>query len=273
MSRHIRQAAVAGSFYPGDPDELRQQVDSFFSQAQADDASLGHSQPKALIVPHAGYIYSGAIATSAYQLLLPFRKIIKHVVLLGPAHRVAVQGLALSNSNAFNTPLGNVVLDNERTALISTLSYVNYVDAAHQYEHALEVQLPFLQTVLDEFTLVPIVVGQASAKQIAQVLDKLWGNKDTLIIISSDLSHFHTYNDAKKIDRTTVIAIEQLDEEKLHHDMACGSNPIKGLLHLAREKNLLVKTLDIRNSGDTAGDMKRVVGYGAFAFYETHNNV
>lgn len=269
MSRHTRQTAVAGSFYPGDATALLQQLDTFFSQARPIDTSQANIQPKAIIVPHAGFIYSGPIATSAYQLLVSYQHQIKHVILLGPAHRAAVQGMALPSNVAFNTPLGDVPLDKDRMALIDALGYVNYNDAAHQFEHALEVQLPFLQTILDEFTLVPILVGQASTDQTAQVLEKLWGTDDTLIVISSDLSHFHSSDVAKKLDDTTVNAIEQLQESKLNYDMACGCNPIKGLLQIARKKQLRVKTLDIRNSGDTAGDPDRVVGYGAFAFYET----
>lgn len=224
--------------------------------------------PKAIIVPHAGYIYSGPIAGSAYRALLPLRGLIQRVVLLGPSHHVAFQGVAASSADFFETPLGRVPINQEALQLIANLPQVHIVDEAHQLEHSLEVQIPFLQETLGDFSLLPLVVGQADAPSVAEVLERVWGGIETLIVISSDLSHYQRYQDAQALDSKTSLAIEALNGGAIHYEDACGRMPISGLLHLARKKSLHGKTIDLRNSGDTAGDKGRVVGYGAYLFSE-----
>ena len=262
-SVHVRPPAVAGMFYPADADALARDIQAYMAGAPTAKAEA----PKALIVPHAGYIYSGAVAARAYALLSPARQAIRRVVLLGPAHRVPIRGLALPVAEAFATPLGSVPIDEEGARAALALPQVSASDVAHSLEHSLEVQVPFLQTVLDDFTLLPFAVGAATPAQVAEVLDLLWGGPETLILISSDLSHFHDYALAQGIDRNTAAEILAL-EPGLDHEQACGATPINGLLEVARRRNLRPTLLDLRNSGDTAGDKSRVVGYAAFAFSE-----
>jgi AmmeMemoRadiSam system protein B len=257
----IRNPAVAGLFYPDDPRELRAMVTDFLGAVPA----VG-TVPKAIIAPHAGYIYSGSVAASAYARLKSARGHITRVVLLGPAHRVGFHGLALPSADYFMTPLGRIALDQEAVKKISLLPHVRVMDAAHAQEHSLEVQLPFLQEALGEFSLVPLVVGDAGPEEVAEVLDALWGGLETLIVISSDLSHYHDYKTAQKLDRATSQAIEQFRIEDIQYDHACGRNPVNGLLQVARRLGLKAKTIDLRNSGDTAGSHDRVVGYGAYVF-------
>lgn len=258
----IRPAAVAGTFYPGSAQTLRYDIDNLLRQAKTSSGPL----PKAVIVPHAGYIYSGPIAASAYQRIAAGRDTIKRVVLLGPAHRVPVRGLALPQSEAFETPLGTVPLDTQATALLGDLPQVGASAPAHAWEHSLEVQLPFLQKTLGGFTLVPLVVGNATAQEVAEVLERLWGGPETLIVISSDLSHYLPYELAQKIDDQTVHMI--LDLQRVTHEQACGGTPVNGLLLAAKQHHLQPELLDVCNSGDTAGDHDHVVGYAAFAFVE-----
>jgi AmmeMemoRadiSam system protein B len=257
-----RPPAVAGMFYTGDPERLAGEVASMLAEARP--AAM---TPKALIVPHAGHVYSGPIAASAYALLAPLASRIRRVVLFGPAHRVAVRGLALPDVEAFATPLGTVLLDAEAMRAARALPQVVVSDAAHAAEHSLEVQLPFLQGVLDNFRLVPFVVGDTSGHEVAEVIDLLWGGAETLIVISSDLSHYLPYADARQTDRATADSIARLDP-LTEFDQACGALPINGLIEVARRKRLHPTLLDLRNSGDTAGDRSRVVGYAAFAFTE-----
>ena len=256
----VRQPAVAGFFYPADADELRQMVERYLSEAQTN-----NPVPKAIIAPHAGYIYSGPVAATAYASLAPIHDKISRVILLGPAHRVYVRGLALSSATHFATPLGKIGIDQKAVDLISKLPQISISDEAHAQEHSLEVHLPFLQTILDKFLLVPLVVGEALPAQVAEVLELLWGEDETLIVISSDLSHYHDYETARQIDQTTTSAIENLQLEKIGSQQACGCMPMRGLLQIAQDKGLQVKTLDLRNSGDTAGSHDRVVGYGAYS--------
>ena len=221
--------------------------------------------PKALIAPHAGYIYSGPIAANAYARLLTGRGTIRRVVLLGPSHRVAFHGLAVSSADGFDTPLGSIPLDKALIQSISRLPQVHFLDQAHAREHSLEVHLPFLQMVLDDFTLLPLVVGDATAQEVGEVLEQVWGGPETVIIVSSDLSHYHDYETAIRMDSATSRAIESLRPEDIDYDHACGRNPINGLLYIARKKGLHAETVDMRNSGDTAGPRDQVVGYGAYA--------
>jgi hypothetical protein len=258
---NVRNPAVAGLFYPDDPRELHALVSGYLAAVPA-----SGGVPKAIIAPHAGYIYSGPIAASAYARIQPARGRITRVVLLGPAHRVGFHGLALSSADCFQTPLGRITVDQEAVKKISRLPQVQVMDAAHAQEHSLEVHLPFLQEVLGEFSLVPLVVGDAAPGEVAEVLEALWGGPETLIVISSDLSHYHDYKTAQRLDRATSQAIEQLRLEDIQYDHACGRNPVSGLLHVARKRGLKAKTIDLRNSGDTAGTPDRVVGYGAYIF-------
>lgn len=258
----IREPAVAGLFYPDDPVLLQQQLDGLLKQE-----SRVETSPKALIVPHAGYIYSGPVAASAYTQLIPIREQIQRVVLLGPAHRVGFQGLAASSAQYFSTPLGLIQIDQAGMDDILMLPQVRVMDEAHREEHSLEVQLPFLQAVLDKaFRLIPLVVGEATPGEVAEVIEKLWGGPETLFLISSDLSHYHDYETARRLDSATSTAIEQLNPEAIDYQQACGRNPVTGLLLAARHHQLRARTLDLRNSGDTAGSRDRVVGYGAYAF-------
>jgi len=259
---NVRPPAVAGAFYPAQPEALRRMLGECFDAVET--APL---RPKALIVPHAGYIYSGPIAASAYALLKPLRAVIRRVVLLGPVHRVWVAGLAVPSVAAFDTPLGRVPLDQAGIAAIADLPQVSVSDAAHAEEHSLEVHLPFLQSVLADFSLIPLAVGGASPEEVAEVLDRLWGGDETLIVVSSDLSHFLPYAEARQVDTATAHAILKLNSH-LVGEQACGAYPINGLLLAAQRRGLAPHLLDLRNSGDTAGDRGRVVGYGAFALTE-----
>lgn len=272
MERHpspvaVRPPAVAGLFYAGEAGALGRQLDDAFAQARP--VSQGAARPpKALIVPHAGYVYSGPVAASAYRLLAPLRGSVRRVVLLGPCHRVPVRGLALPGAVAFATPLGEVPVDREAVAAIASLPQVVVSAAAHAREHSLEVQLPFLQRALEDFTLVPLAVGDATAGEVAEVLERLWGGDETLVLVSSDLSHYHAHADAQAIDAATVAAIlGGAPEAAIDHEQACGATPIAGLLQVARRRALSARLLDLRNSGDTAGDRSRVVGYAAIAFF------
>jgi AmmeMemoRadiSam system protein B len=254
-----RPPAVAGSFYPADPKQLRTMVDGFLAAAQADGAA-----PKAIIAPHAGYIYSGPVAASVYARLKALRGRIARAVLLGPSHRIGFAGLALSSADYYETPLGRIPLDRHAEKLLAGLPQVRVFDGAHAREHSLEVHLPFLQETLGEFTLIPLVVGDAAPQAVGEVLERLWGGPETLIVISSDLSHYHDYATAQRLDRATSHAIESLRYEDIGYDAACGRNPVSGLLYVARKRGLHARTLDLRNSGDTAGPRDRVVGYGAY---------
>lgn len=258
-----RTPAVAGMFYPAHAAELHTQVQSFLNQVHAPD----EPPPKAIIVPHAGYIYSGPIAAVAYARLQAVRDRMTRVVLLGPSHRVGFRGIAVSSMAAFATPLGRVPVDQEAVEQIRQLPEVGFLEQAHAQEHSLEVHLPFLQEVLGDFKLVPLVVGDAQPPEVGAVLETLWGGPETLIVISSDLSHYHDYQTARAMDRETSNAIEQLRFEDIHGEQACGCRPMNGLLWVARRKGLQCETLDLRNSGDTAGTRDQVVGYGAYVFH------
>ncbi len=257
---HTRLPAVAGQFYPDDPRQLAAAVHGYIETSPA-----WPLRPKALIAPHAGYIYSGPVAASAYRLLEPLHATIRRVILLGPVHRVWVSGLALPGVDSFATPLGRIPLDQEAMDALADLPQVEVMPAAHAQEHSLEVHLPFLQTVLDSFTLVPLAVGGATPEQVAQVLERLWGGDETLIVVSSDLSHFLPYADAVQVDRATVSGILAMDS-RLVGEQACGAHPVNGLLLAARRHGLTPHLLDLRNSGDTAGDKSSVVGYASIAF-------
>ena len=265
----VRQAAVAGMFYPAQPARLQQMINDFLATAVSPRTPL--PQPKAIIAPHAGYVYSGPIAGSAYACLQHLTHPVERVILLGPAHTLSLRGTAVSSATAFATPLGQVALDREAIAALLKLPQVQAMDEAHLREHGLEVHLPFLQTVLGtSFRLVPLVVGNTAAAAVAEVLELLWGGTETLIVISSDLSHYYNYEAARQLDKATAQAIETLNVTAISHEQACGRIPIQGLLQAAQQHQLRPTTLDLRNSGDTAGSKDRVVGYGAWTFTPAH---
>jgi MEMO1 family protein len=259
----VRPAAVAGSFYPGEPAALAAEVASYVGVARGRRADA--AAPKAIIAPHAGYMYSGPIAGSIYARLAPLRGRVSRVVLAGPAHRVFVRGAAVPRARAFASPLGSVKLDLDAIALLRALPFVEESDHAHALEHSLEVHLPFLQSVLGDFRLVPVVVGDATPAQVARLLDAVWGGDETVIVVSSDLSHYLPYDTGRARDLETANAILRLDAGLLPEE-ACGAAPINGLITAARARGLAAELVDLRSSGDTAGDRERVVGYGAFAF-------
>ncbi len=242
---------MEGMFYPAEPENLRRMIGRFLSAAKPG------PPPKAIIAPHAGYIYSGPVAASAYKRINP--EGISRVVLVGPSHRVPLRGLAGSSASFWRTPLGDVPVE--------CPAFIPVNDAAHEQEHSLEAQVPFLQSVLRDFTLIPLAAGEASAEVVADVLERLWGGPETLVVISSDLSHYENYETAGAMDRAAADAILALDERGLDYDNACGLVPICGLLNLAKKKKMRAELIDLRSSGDTAGPRDQVVGYGAFAFY------
>jgi AmmeMemoRadiSam system protein B len=260
-------------FYPDKEAPLRSAVEGFLGEAVGGPGA-GISEPaaefrdsgplKALIAPHAGYVYSGPVAASAYVRLGPDSDSIDRVILLGPAHRYPFKGLAASSAGAFRTPLGSVPVDADGVRQALDLDQVHLLDEAHEGEHSLEVHLPFLQVVLGDFTLVPLVVGEATAEEVAEVLEALWGGPETLVVVSSDLSHYLSYSEASELDARTAKAIRELRPEDIRYDQACGRMPVGGLLLRARELGLSVECVDLRNSGDTAGPRDQVVGYGSF---------
>ena len=268
--KNIRPPAVASMFYPGGTAELRKSVHKYLSNAGTEeDPKLKKGETaelRTLIVPHAGYIYSGKIAACAYQLLLENQKRFKHVLLLGPAHRVWLEGAAFPEADAFETPLGEIALDKElKEKILAEFSWISVSDRAHAEEHCLEVQLPFLQETLGEFKLLPLVVGDAKTELLATLIQQFSEDTETLIVISTDLSHFHDYQTARDIDGRTANAIELLEQNRISTEDACGAYPLRGALLAASQNQWNVHRLGLCNSGDTSGDRGRVVGYGAWA--------
>jgi len=261
----IRPAAVAGAFYPDDPVVLAAEVRQCLEAAPP--PRQGERAPKAIIAPHAGYMYSGPVAGTAYARIAPLRGLVSRVVLAGPAHRVYVRGAAVPRAGAFDTPLGRIELDREVLERLRALPFVESSDEAHAQEHSLEVHLPFLQSVLGAFRLVPVVVGDASAAEMASLFETAWGGEETLVVVSSDLSHYLPYASAREKDRETARRIVAL-APGVEPDEACGAAPVNGLLEFARRRGMQAELLDLRSSGDTAGGRGQVVGYGAFAFRE-----
>jgi len=262
---NIKQPCVDGYFYPGNPEILSKTIHNLITSAK----SFELPPPKAIIAPHAGYTYSGAIAATIYKTLLPNKDLIKRVVVVGPAHKLSFRGIATTNCDYFSTPLGNLAIDLAAIASILSMPTVQVLEHAFDMEHCLEVQLPFLQTVLKDFKLIPFVIGNAQPQDVANLLLRLWGGRETLIVISSDLSHYYDYNTAQEFDKAASKAITSLAPNDLQDHQACGQLPIKGLLLAAAELKLQAQILDLRNSGDTSGNKDRVVGYGAYYFKET----
>ena len=252
-------------FYPREPRELDREVADLIDGVESLTPRFGH--PKALIVPHAGYIYSGPVAARAYDELAAARGVVKRVVLLGPVHRVPVRGLALPGVEAFDTPLGRIPVDAAGARLLAPFRQVVVSPAAHAMEHSLEVQLPFLQKMLGEFSLLPLAVGEAKPQEVVEVIERLWGGAETLFVLSTDLSHYHDYERARTIDRATLARIASFNTD-INHEEACGATPLNGFLAAARARGLSIRLLGACNSGDTAGGKDRVVGYSAFALYE-----
>ena len=265
----IRPPAVAGTFYPDSARDLEGAIRGYLADvSNAPSLPLRTDAPKAVVAPHAGYIYSGALAARVFASIIPAADRINRVVLLGPCHRVPLRGLALSGADAFATPLGDIPIDKPGVERVQNLPQVQVFEETHIQEHSLEVQLPFLQILLGQFSLLPLVVGDATASEVAEVLDVVWGGPETLIVISSDLSHFLEYDNARRIDSQTCESIERMDPHSIEHGQACGRIPLQGLLELAKAKGMHVETVGLCNSGDTAGSRDRVVGYGGWTFYE-----
>ena len=265
-AKTIRPPAVASLFYPGNPAVLRKQIKEFLESSPDSEKMTA----KAIIAPHAGYKYSGSVAAIAYRSLLSAKYRIKRVVLLGPAHRVPLVGLAAPSTEYFATPLGRIPIDlSQIQQLLRQYDYAQILDAAHANEHSLEVHLPFLQECLEDFVLIPLVVGDATGLQIGAILETLWGGVETLIVISSDLSHFHDYRTAQRMDLETAEYIERFEGEKLDYESACGLNPIRGLLTIAQKRQLRIRRVNLCNSGDSVGNKERVVGYGSWILTES----
>lgn len=301
----IRRPAVAGAFYPAAPEDLVREIQEYLALVPDSVGPVGSAgpvgpvgsagpvgsvgsvgpassvgpvgsagpagpaaptAPKALIVPHAGYVYSGPVAAYAYKRLAPFRGQISRVVLLGPSHRVPLRGIAACSADRFETPLGSLEVDTASIAKALELPQVRIVDDAHVAEHSLEVQLPFIQEVLGDVALVPFSVGDATPAEVGELIELLWGGPETVIVVSSDLSHYRDYKTASALDRATSGRILNLEYDEIGHGDACGRVPVAGLLWAARRHGLSCEILDLRNSGDTAGPRSEVVGYGAYAF-------
>jgi MEMO1 family protein len=262
----VRPPAAAGLFYSGNPHRLRAEIEGLLAAAPASSACQPKHQPKAVIAPHAGYVYSGKIAATAFAALRDIAKDITRAVVIGPAHYLALRGIAVPTVEAFETPFGPVPVDQNALAAIADLPFVLANDAAHAPEHALEVELPFLQLALGAFQVVPLLVGDAQPQEVAHALGRIWGGAETLIVISSDLSHYHDYEAAKRLDAATAGTIERGDWEQLGASNVCGFLPIAGLLVETARRSMKAQRLALCNSGDTAGDRDRVVGYGAWAF-------
>lgn len=258
----IRRPAVAGSFYPENPLRLRATVERFLREARPSSVA----DPKAVVAPHAGYIYSGPIAGSAFAALARDRERIRRVVVLGPSHWVPFRGLAACSAAVWETPLGEIPVDTAALRSLCELPHVSVLDEAHSREHSLEVELPFLQVALGDFKLVPLVAGDASDAEVAHVIEQLWDGDATRFVISTDLSHYLDYKTAQRVDAATARAVERLRPEDISDEQACGHVPLRGMLCAARARGLRAHTLDLRNSGDTAGSPERVVGYGAWVF-------
>jgi len=258
-----RPTAVAGLFYPDSAKELKNKVEGLLAACSSNSYSSTKAI-KAIITPHAGYDYSGAIAASVYANLNKCQPNIDVVFLIGPAHRVAYDGIAIPTMEEFSSPLGRIRLNKKILRHLLNFSFVHESNLAHKEEHSLEVQLPFLQISLNQFELVPLLIGDCSPDKVNELIESIWDTANSLIVISSDLSHFHDYKTAQKMDQETSNAIEHLDHTRIDYDHACGKTGIQAILISAKKHELNARTIDLRNSGDTFGSKDRVVGYGAY---------
>ena len=256
-----------GKFFPAEPSELRAKIDQLLRATSAPPAA-----PKAIIAPHAGYDYSGPVAASAYASLAGCAERIRQVILLGTCHFVHQGGLLTTSADAIDTPLGEVPVDRPAVERAEQLPQVSVHDEAHRLDHSLAVQLPLLVRTLGDFRVVPFLVTNCEAEDVAELLELLWNGESTLIVVSSDLSHDLSYDDARRRDRHTAEAILQGNAEAVGCYDACGYKAIAGLLLAAQRHALRARQLDLRNSGDVVGRRNRVVGYGAFAFEEARTN-
>lgn len=266
----IRPPAIAGTFYPAAPDMLRSEIDGLIHAAVKSQTGNDTPIPKAIIVPHAGLMFSGAIAALGFATVRALKGTVKRIVIIGPAHRMAFQGIAIARADGFATPLGDVRCDLAGLQAALAWPQVQILDEAHRLEHGLEIELPFIQRLFGEdadIGIVPLLVSRCSAWQVHEVIEALWGGPETLIVISSDLSHFHDYDTAKRIDDNTRVMIERFDAESITSGDACGALPVAGMLISARKRGMRIGTLGMCNSGDITGDKSRVVGYGAWAVY------
>ncbi|MCP3936732.1 MAG: AmmeMemoRadiSam system protein B [Actinomycetia bacterium] len=271
MMRRLRYPAVSGSFYPNDAAELTRDVDRFMTrckhpgQGEVDADVRGRA--KIVVVPHAGYRYSGSVAGCAYSRLARLVPAPKRVVLLGPAHTMPVSGMVVPQAHVWRTPLGDVEIDRPAVEALEVLHGVQTDERPHAQEHALEVQLPFLQRVLsDGFTFVPVVVGRTPPDLVADLIDTCWGGDETIIVISTDLSHYHPEPEAKALDRATVDAVLAGDLAGVTHDGACGATPLRGAMVAAGRRGLSPVLVSLATSADAGGDNWRVVGYGSFVY-------
>lgn len=261
----IRKPAVAGTFYPASKTELQELIDSFLTKAEF----IDFAAIRGLVVPHAGYIYSGPVAASAYKQLLTFDpEVTWKIFLLGASHHASFPGLSIDQHEGYETPLGVVPVDQVVKKIIKEEG-CDFIEQAHTSEHSLEVQLPFLQKVLKKFSIIPILVSETDYLQTTMVVQKYLDEK-SLLIASSDLSHYYEYKDATMLDQVTCEAIENQNIDMLQECEACGKTPIMSLLQIAQERAWKTKLVDYRNSGDISGELERVVGYGAFVFYEDY---
>ncbi|WP_404426095.1 AmmeMemoRadiSam system protein B [Thalassospira australica] len=266
----IRPPAIAGTFYPAAPDMLRSEIDGLIHAAVESQTENDTPIPKAIIVPHAGLMFSGAIAGLGFATVRALKGTVKRIVIIGPAHRMAFQGIAIARADGFATPIGDVRCDLAGLQAALAWPQVQVLDEAHRLEHGLEIELPFIQRLFGEdadIGIVPLLVSRCSAWQVHEVIEALWGGPETLIVISSDLSHFHDYDTAKRIDDNTRAMIERFDAESITSGDACGALPVAGMLMSARKRGMRIRTLGMCNSGDVTGDKSRVVGYGAWAVY------
>ncbi len=264
QQKRIRPPAVAGLFYPDDAARLARYVQSALGEGMRVVPELG--KVEAVIAPHAGYRFSGPIAARAFAALRQHGPV-GRILLLGPAHTVPLRGIAAPSWDGFATPLGVVEVDAGLREALSTLPRVIVDDVPHAREHALEVELPFIQALYPGVPVLPLVVGEATPEEVARVIEVARGvDPDTAIVVSSDLSHYEPYAQARAHDAMTARRIAALDERHIGPHDACGARPLAGLLHEAKAHRWRPVLLDLRNSGDTAGDRERVVGYGAWAF-------
>ncbi len=255
----IKECDVAGQFYPKERAQLIEMIENFSSSER----EIIY-KPKAIIVPHAGFIYSGDIAAKAYKALIPLVDNYKKIILLSPAHRKSVTGVAYHNARKFACPIGDIPVNAELLSILKTNDSVYNDDEAFNFEHGLETHFPFISYIFRDISFLPLIVGNIDTQKLSDIFNLFWQADDILFIISSDLSHFHNYEICKTLDHETTQHIINLNYEKINHDAACGYYPLCGALKLAKDNNQKCYLLSLKNSGDSIGDKDSVVGYGSF---------